>query len=216
MVKGVNDKVLLFVILLMAIAGGGGYSLYEYATPEIDKKTKELQSVKSYVDAKYKEVAKMKEEFVLLQSQLRAFKELEARGFFNDQDRADALKSFADLVDRVGILKAVPDYASGTLINSTQAEDADQILIKSHGKVDLETIEDVDAYSLIKYMQEKYPGSVDITSFYMERLGPLSAATLRDIGGGNPKPLLKGTFEFDWRTMTAKTGIKPQVPKGAK
>ncbi|MBL8639994.1 MAG: hypothetical protein JNK24_06530 [Alphaproteobacteria bacterium] len=216
MVKGVNDKIIIFIIVLMALAGGSGYGLYTYILPEVEKKSTELQGVKGYVDQKYQEVAKMKEEFVLLQSQLRDFKELEANGFFNNQDRADAVANFSKLVDRVGILKAVPDYASGALINNQQAEDAAQVLIKSHGKVDIEAIEDVDIYTLLKFMQERYPGSVDITKFSVERMGPLTAATLRDIGGGHPKPLLKGSFEFDWRTMTAKTDIKPQVPAGAK
>ena len=158
---------------------------------------------------KYEEVAKMKEEFVLLQSQLRDFKDLEARGFFNNQNRSEAEENFAKLSARVGILKAGLSYKPGEIVSNKQADDAKQMVIKSHGKVDIESLDDVDVYTLLKFMQERYPGSIDITKLELERQQVLNAALLRKIGGGDPVPLIKGSFEFDWRTMTSKDDANP-------
>lgn len=210
MVKGLSSKIVFFILFLLALGGGGGYAVYEYLIPERERSERELADMKAAVQAKYDEVAKMKEEFVLLQSQLRDFKDLEARGFFDNQDRAEAIENFSKLSGRVGILKAKLAYESGEVVPNQQADDAKQMVVKSHGKVDLESLDDVDAYTLVKFMQEKYPGSVDVTAFKLERTETLDAAMLRKIGGGDPTPLVKGSFEFDWRTMMPRDTATPQ------
>ena len=152
----------------------------------------------------------MKEEFILLQSQLRDFKDLEARGFFNNQNRSEAEENFSKLNNRVGILKASLSYKPGEIVANKMAEDARQIVIRSHGDVEVESLDDVDVYTLLKYMQERYPGSIDVTKLELERVEILNAAMLRKIGGGDPVPLIKGKFEFDWRTMTANDELSAQ------
>lgn len=203
MVKGLSNRIVYFVLLLLLIVGGGGYALYDYLIPAREQLDRQLSSTRSAVDSKYHEVVKMKEEFVLLQSQLRTFKELEARGFFDNQDRAAAVENFTKLVDRVGLLKAKINFASGEVIPNDLAKQAKQILIKSHGTVEVESLDDVDVYTLLKYMQERYPGSVDITKMRLERTETMNAAILRQIGSGNPLAMVRGNFEFDWRTMTS-------------
>lgn len=209
MVRGLSNKVVIFILVLLMLAGGGGYSVYEYLIPVREQSERELSVLKAQIQAKYEEVAKMKEEFVLLQSQLRDFKDLEARGFFNNQNRSEAEENFSKLSARVGILKAGLSYKPGEIVNNKQADDAKQMVIKSHGKVDIESLDDVDVYTLLKFLQERYPGSIDITKLELERQQVLNAALLRKIGGGDPVPLIKGTFEFDWRTMTSKDDANP-------
>lgn len=210
MVKGLSNKVVLFIVVLLAIGGGSAYLVYDYLIPAREKGERELSEVKAAVQQKYDEVAKMKEEFVLLQSQLRDFKDLEARGFFNNQDRAEALDNFSKLSARVGILKAKLQYASGEIVPNTMADDAKQVVVKSHGKVEIESLDDVDVYTLVKFMQERYPGSIDITKLELKRTGNLDAESLRDIGSGKPLSLVKGILEYDWRTMTARDTATPQ------
>lgn len=210
MVKGLSNKVVYFILVLLLIVGGGGYAVYEYLIPDREKLERELQGTKSEVNAKYQEVAKMKEEFVLLQSQLRTFKDLEARGFFDNQDRSSALDNFSKLVNRVGILKAKISFAGGEIVPNELADQAKQIVVRSHAKVDVESLDDVDVYTLLKFLQERYPGSVDVTYMKLERTETLNAAMLRQIGSGTPVPLVKGAFEFDWRTMTSRDTTTPQ------
>ncbi len=209
MVRGLSNKIVIFILVLLALAGGGGYSVYEYLIPAREQSESELAGLKAQIQAKYEEVAKMKEEFVLLQSQLRDFKDLEARGFFNNQNRSEAEENFAKLNARVGILKATLTYQPGAIVNNKQADAAKQMVIKSQGKVEIESLDDVDVYTLLKFMQERYPGSIDITKLELERVQVLNAALLRKIGGGDPVPLIKGEFEFDWRTMTSKDDANP-------
>lgn len=209
MVKGLSNKVVYFILALLAFAGGGGYLVYDYVIPEREQVERQLATTKSAVQAKYDEVARMKEEFVLLQSQLRTFKDLEARGFFNDQDRATAIENFSKLSTRVGILKAKLKFDAGAIVPNDMADLASQIVVKSRGTVDIESLDDVDVYSLVKFMQERFPGSVDITKVSLERAETLNAAMLRQIGSGKPVPMIKGDFEFDWRTMTSNNSTAP-------
>ncbi|HNQ92119.1 MAG TPA: hypothetical protein PKI93_04235 [Alphaproteobacteria bacterium] len=210
MVRGLSNKVIYFILLMILLIGGGGYVVYEYLIPNRESIENELQSTRSEVSAKYNEVQKMKEEFVLLQSQLRTFKELEARGFFDNQDRAAAVDNFTKLVNRVGILLAKVNFESGEIVKNDLADQAKQVVIKSHGKVELQSLDDVDVYTLMKYMQERFPGSVDVTSLKLERTETLNAAVLRQIGSGTPLALVKGSFEFDWRTMTSRDTVAPE------
>ncbi len=210
MVKGLSNKVVFFILFLLFVGGGGGYLVYDYLMPVREKSERELAATKAAIKAKYQEVAKMKEEFILLQSQLRDFKDLEARGFFGDQDRALATEDFSKLVDRTGILQANLKFEAGKVVPNKMADDAKQIVIKSHGKIDIESLDDVDVYTLLKYMQERYPGGVDVTKVTLDRTETLSADMLRQIGGGTPVPLVKGSIEFDWRTMTSRDVAAPQ------
>ena len=202
MVKGLSNRIVYFVLSLLLLVGGGGYALSEYLIPAREQLDAELSATQSAVDAKFGEVINMKGEFVLLQSQLRTFKELEARGFFDNQDRSVAVDNFTKLVDRAGLLKAKVSFASGQVIPNDLVKQANHILVKSHGSVEVQSLDDVDVYTLVKYMQERFPGSIDITSLKLERTETMNAAVLRQIGSGNPLALVKGNFEFDWRTMT--------------
>ncbi|OIN87410.1 MAG: hypothetical protein AUJ12_01345 [Alphaproteobacteria bacterium CG1_02_46_17] len=210
MVKGLSNKIVFFILFLLFVGGAGGYLVYEYLMPAREGAERELSATKAAIDAKYQEVAKMKEEFILLQSQLRDFKNLEARGFFGDQDRAQATENFSKLVDRTGLLQANLKYEAGKVVVNKMAEDAKQIVIKSRGQINIESLDDVDVYTLLKYMQERYPGSVDVTKVTLERTETLNADMLRQIGGGTPVPLVKGVIEFDWRTMTSRDVTAPQ------
>lgn len=202
MIKGLSNSIVYFILFLLVLVGGSGYLIYDYLVPMREQADQELSNTKAAVQAKYNEVAKMKEEFILLQSQLRDFKELEARGFFDDQNRAKASDAFNKLADRVGILKASVSFASGDVVANDLATLAKQMVIKSHGVVDVESLDDVDVYTLLKYMQEKYPGNIDVTSLKLERDGVFDINMIRSIGRGDPVPMVKGSFEFDWRTMT--------------
>lgn len=59
------------------------------------------------------------------------------------------------LSTRVGILKAKLKFDAGAVVPNDMADLANQIVVKSRGTVDIDSLDDVDVYSLIKFMQNR-------------------------------------------------------------
>jgi len=209
MFKVLGSKRVWFIFGLSVVLGMAAYAYYDWLLPAHEKSTQELQASKSAVDQKYAEVVKMKEEYVLLQSQLRSYKELEAKGFFNDQDRSSGIDKLDRLSNYAGLLKANLKIGSGQIINDPSAQLANQIILKSPVKINVNSIDDVDVYSFIKFIQEKFPGRVDVTAISMERIEIFEMNILRKIGGGDTTPLVKASIDFDWLTMSPKDVAAP-------
>lgn len=209
MLKVLGSKRLVFIFLLLAALGIVAYAYYDFIVPAHEKSIQELATSKAAVAQKYEEVARLKEEYVLLQSQLRSYKELEARGFFNDQDRAAAVDNLDKLSKYAGLLKASLKFGSGILVQDAGADLAGQVILKSPVTVEAKSIDDVDVYSFIKFIEEKFPGRVDIASFSLNRMEIFDTTILRKIGSGSPTPLVDAKLSFDWLTMAPKDVVAP-------
>lgn len=209
MLKVLGTRKIVFMVLLLGVnlAIGAGY--YYWLLPFREQVTRDLDATRAAVEAKYQEVAKMKEEYILLQSQLRAFKELELRGFFNDQDRSNGIEHLGKLSNYAGLLKAKLKFGRGELVADPLADAAGQVVLKSPVTIDVSAFDDVDVYSFIKFIEEKFPGKVDVTSVKLKRTEIFNEAMLRKIGGGSPTPLVEAQLNFDWLTMASKNVVAP-------
>ena len=209
MLKILGSKRVIFLAILAALIAGVGGAYYYVLVPAHEQSTQDLQTTKAAVDQKYADVSRMKEEYVLLQSQLRAFKELEARGFFNDQDRSPAIDSLEKLSDYAGLLKANLKFGAGELIKDPKTDLAKQVVLKSPVVVSIQSVDDVDVYTFIKFIEEKFPGSIDISSLKLERKDMFKMDVLKTIGGTTPSPLVEAELHFDWFTMTPENSVVP-------
>ncbi|HAJ89561.1 MAG TPA: hypothetical protein DCM27_00885 [Rhodospirillaceae bacterium] len=209
MLKVLGSKRLIFICLILAVLGIVAYAYYDFLVPAHEKSTQELETSKAAVRQKYAEVARLKEEYVLLQSQLRTYKELEARGFFNDQNRSAAVDKLDKLSKYAGLLKANLKFGSGQLVQDAGAELAGQVILKSPVTVEVKSIDDVDVYSFLKFIEEKFPGRVDVASLSLNRMEIFDTAILRKIGSGTPTPLVEAKISFDWLTMAPKNVVAP-------
>ncbi len=209
MFKALGSKKVTFMVLLLLVNAGIGSAWYYWLLPAREQVTNELQSTQTAVEARYQEVAKMKEEYVLLQSQLRSFKELELKGFFNDQDRSNGIDQLGKLSNVAGLLKAKLKFGVGQLVSDPLADQANQVVLKSPVTVDVSALDDVDVYSFVKFIEEKFPGRVDISSFKLKRSEIFNEAMLRKIGGGDSTPLVQSQISFDWLTMAPKNVVAP-------
>lgn len=209
MLKVLGSKRLTFICLMVAALAIIGYAYYDFIIPAHEQSTQELETSKAAVTQKYQDVARLKEEYVLLQSQLRSYKELEARGFFNDQDRAAAVDNLDKLSKYAQLLKANLKFGAGATVKDEGADLAGQVVLKSPVDVDVKSIDDVDVYSFIKFVEEKFPGRIDITSFSLNRMEIFDTTILRKIGAGSPTPLVDAKISFDWLTMAPKNVVAP-------
>jgi len=209
MLKVLGSKRLTFICLMVAALAIIGYAYYDFIIPAHEQSTQELETSKAAVTQKYQDVARLKEEYVLLQSQLRSYKELEARGFFNDQDRSAAVDNLDKLSKYAQLLKANLKFGAGVTVKDEGADLAGQVVLKSPVDVEVKSIDDVDVYSFIKFVEEKFPGRIDITSFSLNRMEIFDTTILRKIGSGSPTPLVDAKISFDWLTMAPKNVVAP-------
>lgn len=207
MIKILGTKVVVFILVLIALNAGLGYGVYNYLMPMRAQKEQDLSALQAETQARYQEVAKLKEEFVSLQRQLRDFKELEAQGYFSNQNRVDAQSSFNNLRLLAGLLKTKYEISSGERIDDPAAVEANHVILRSPVRLDIESLDDVDVYTFVKALEEKFPGSVDITAFKLDRDELITAPLLRKIGSGTPVKLVSAKVEFDWRTMADKNRL---------
>ena len=204
MIKILGPKVVIMILLLAIFNALAGYAVYTYLMPLRIQKEAELEALKAETAARYAEVAKLKEEFVSLQNQLREFKSLEAQGYFSNQNRVDAQSSFNTLRELAGLLNTRYSISVGERIEDPAAIAANHVVLKSAVKLQIESLDDVDVYTFVKALEEKFPGSVDITKFELHRDQNITAPLLRQIGSGQPVKLVSSEVEFDWRTMADK------------
>ena len=209
MLKVLGSKRLTFICLMVAAVVMIGYAYYNFIIPAHEQSTQELATSRAAVTQKYQEVARLKEEYVLLQSQLRSYKELEARGFFNDQYRDTAIEKLDKLSIYAQLLKANLKFEKGVIVKDSGAELAGQVILKSPVEVQIKSMDDVDVYSFIKFIEEKFPGRVDVTSLSLDRMEIFDAAILRKIGAGSATPLVDAKLSFDWITMAPKDVVAP-------
>ncbi len=207
MFKVLGPKVLISLLLMALLTGGTGYGLYEYLIPMRAEKDQELSALKSSIDARRREVAQLKEEYILLKEQLEAFTQLGLQGFFNNQNRVEAQESFDRLRELAGLLNTRYSILSGVLIDDPKASEANYVLLKSPVSLDISSLDDVDVYTFIKALQERFPGNVDIVSVDMMRKLTITAPLLREIGSGDPVKMVEAKISFDWRTMAPKDNL---------
>ncbi|MFA7275790.1 MAG: hypothetical protein WC043_03195 [Pseudobdellovibrionaceae bacterium] len=209
MLKVLGVKIVAFLAFLVISNAGIVAAWYYLLTPYEEDIGRQLQATKSEVESKRLEVAKMKEEFVLLQAQLKTFKQIEHDGFFNDQDRYYAGEKMDKLSGYAGLLNASVKFGQGEQVDDPLVSNSGSIILNSPVTVEIKSIDDVDIYSFIKFLQEKFPGKVAVKSFKLERKETLNAAMYRKIGGGDPTELVHSDLSFDWLTMPSKDKLQP-------
>lgn len=209
MLKVLGTKKMTFIVMLLLVSAGIGAGWYYWLLPERELVTQQLQTTQGEVETRRQEVAKMKEEFVLLQSQLKAFKSLEGQGFFNEQDRSAAIEKLEKLSNYAGLLRAKLEFDKGELVIDPLADAAGYAVLRTPVKIITSSIDDVDVYSFVKFIEEKFPGKTDISLVKLNRSEMFNEAILRKIGSGDVFPLIGAEINFDWYTMANKNVVTP-------
>ena len=201
-----RNRVILLVMLVFFNAAMA-FGLYEFLTPERLKAQGILTSARAQLEERRAEIQRLKEEYALLQSQIRYFKEIENRGFFNDQNRVAARESFEKLREISGVLKAKYNIKAGQLTEDARADEAGYVILQSPINVELDSTDDVDVYSFLKLIQEYFPGKVGVVSMEIERVENVNSQLLNDMSNGEPVPVVKSKIDFQWKTMASRKAL---------
>lgn len=201
-----RNRVILLVVLAFFNAAMA-FGLYQLLAPERIKSEGALSSARSQLEERRSEIQRLKEEYALLQSQIRHFKELESRGFFNDQNRVSARESFEKLRELSGVLKAKYNIKAGELTEDPRADDAGYVILESPISVELDSTDDVDVFSFLKLIQDYFPGKVDIVEMQIQRAENVNSDLLEKMSDGDPVPVVKSRLDFQWRTMASRKAL---------
>ncbi|PZP53331.1 MAG: hypothetical protein DI586_11160 [Micavibrio aeruginosavorus] len=215
MLEILGRRRLIVLVGLIVLAASSAYVLYEYLIPEKVKAESVLSSAKSALQQKRIEIQKLKEEYALLQTQLRDFKNIEAKGFFNDQGRVEAQENFEKLRTVSGVINAKYSIKTGQLKEDARANEAGYVILTSPIQVELDSIEDTDVYSFIKLVQERYPGKIDISKMSITKPDRLTSSKLREIYRGKPVPLIKSYLDIEWKTMASRQSLSPDTTQAS-
>lgn len=213
--KGIlGPRQILTILVLVALNAVVGLLTYGYLVPSKTETEAVVAQTQSETEARRSEVLKLQNEFAQLEKDVTRYKELEARGFFSDQNRVLA----KDMMDRMqqmsGLLKAKYIISSGEVVGDPAIAESGYSIINSPIDVEIEALDDMDVYSFLALLKKSFPGSVTVTDIEVSREVDLTQPLLRQIGSGVPFALVKSKVKFNWRTITQGNAPDPNATAG--
>lgn len=208
MLQILGIKRVLFLILLVAANAGFAASVYLYVLPQNEKIAGDLRSVKGQISIKRAEVDRLQNEFIQIQQQKSRYEALQAAGFMSDQNRLVARRRIMNIQQYTRVSRAAYDISSASVIKDDALGKAGYVILSSPVKIDLESLDDLDLYNFIYWMNNAFPGHTAIKSVKLERTQDINETTLRAVGTGASTALVKGTASFVWRTVVPETEVQ--------
>lgn len=184
----------------------------QFLTPAREMADNKYNSVKSALETKRADITKLKKEYVLLQNQVNQFKDIEAIGFFNDQNRVLAQETFEKFRETSGVLKANYTVSAGEEVKDERADSVNHTVLKSPINIEIESIDDTDFLNFIKLVLEQFPGRSNLESLQLNKSVELTQTSIKDIGAGKPVALIKGSVKYNWLSMMKKESETPASP----
>lgn len=208
MIKVLGVKRLAGILILLALNAVVAAAVFMYFIPNKQKVERDLRSTKANVASKRAEITRIKDEFTRINKQKLLFEDLQTLGFFGDQDRFATQRRIEAINELTDVLNARYEIREAKTEENDMTKKAGQLILDTPISINVEALDDVDFYKFIYWVEYGFSGHTNITSLSMERVTDVNDATLRMVGSENPKPMIKGSFEFDWRTLIPKEDME--------
>lgn len=163
---------------------------------------RELRTINSETQKLKRETAKLKEDTEELLESLATFENLLDKGFINNQNRVTVRDSFNLMASVTQLINADYSVSIAEELKNTLLTKAEHNLLKSTVNVQVSAIDDVKIYKFLYLIANKYPGIANIKSVNVDKTSEVTADALRSMNSENPNPLVSGTVEFDWISVT--------------
>ncbi len=200
MVSILGVKRIVFIAILVALNVGGGFG-YKYMNDTITVKERQLNGLKRKVRDRFNEVKKVREQFEALRGQVADYIRLEKNDFFVEQDREVLRDIFFDAQKKSQVLRAKYDVSPYKTQSSPFITQPSLKWVNSTVNIKIEALDDIDVFSFIELVQQKFPGYVQFQSINLKKNATLSADTLKDIGSGSPVSLVNAEVSFLWHAV---------------
>lgn len=198
---------LLTLAGILAVLSGSSYLLFRPQTQSLEN---ELQAARSEVATKRTEVDKMQMDFNLYQQEKDLYERLGRTGFFSAQNRVVAREKFNAIQKLSKVISTQYEVKSATILTDRTPPESEFVVMESPITLSLDAIDDLDIYRFIYYLNYGFAGHITIDSLLMTRDKKVDLEALKQIGTGNPQPLVTAKMELRWRTMAKKDSIAPQ------
>ena len=205
-----RSRVILLTVLVLLTAIFGGLWLQVLA-PARENVERNLSTANSALEAKREDIRKLKKEYILLQNQISSYEKVKQLGFFNDQNRVLAQETLDDFRATSGVLKANYNVMAGEEVTDERATAINYMVIKSPVDIAIESIDDGDFYNFLKLVLEQFPGRSNLEKLTIEKKDALTQDVLKDIGSGEPVPLIRGVIKYNWFSMSKKETALPDA-----
>ncbi len=204
MIGVLGFKRIMIVAFLVALNALLAAALYLYLVPELTSTERVVRTEKAAESTVRTDIANIQAEFDQLETQQEAYDDLRADGFFSNQSRRDAQIVFTEAKQYSDVTEANVSVRSGTVIEDENAAKADQVLLESPITINFTSVDDIDIYEYIHYLEQVFPGYLSVEGFSLNRNANISDTMLRAIATGASPPLVGGSIELTWRTMVSR------------
>lgn len=213
---GILGKKRIFILaVLIGLNVAMAAALYTYLLPEGTRLERVVRSLKTEVASTYADTERLRQEREQIQLQKTRFENLEAAGFFSDQNRVLARTKIEGLQRYTGILSASYNFSPAKIEENPLLAEVGHTVIASPATLTLTAMDDVDVLKFIYWLENGFPGHVSIDRVQLNRVMDINDVTLRAIGSGTETALVKAIVGFKWRTMIPDSGLQSSGPGGA-
>ena len=195
----------LFAVFLMACL----LYIYKITGPNLEKEKRKLNGVNSEISRMTNDIDDLSKGLAQFQKQKEAFYNVQNFGFFDDQNRVNATQLIKAMQKESRLLSAVYSISPARIVADKRASDSEHDLLSTDIKFSIEAIEDADVYKFIYLLNYGFPGQININSLSISREEKITQPLLRQIGIGQPSPIIKADLEVSWQSMVP-AGRLPQ------
>ena len=203
---------LLSLALLNAALAGAVYFLM---IPHNENLQTQLNQVKGQVSTARAETDRLRNEFDEIQKQKEQFEKLGLTGFFTAQDRVLARDRFEAIQKYSRVILASYDIQPATVERSDDLTAAGQVMLSTPVSVEVDALDDKDFYNFMYLIENAFNGYASINTLEIKRVREIDDIALREIGSGMPTVMIKGKFDFDWKTMVPENRIQDVIQQQA-
>jgi len=199
---------IILICLLLVLNAAAVFFLTQYIVVEKERAEVTLQSVNGEISNLRSEIAKLWEEFTELRAQLKEFRILEAKKFFNDQSRVLARDYLDYLSRRNELTKMRYDIRQASIGVTPETMEADYRIVKSPISIDIEAYHDLDVVAFMKMIMETFPGIIHIDGISMERSSDIDGTTLVAMQKGETRTFVRSKLDLSWYTMISQAEVQ--------
>ena len=211
MMKSIGLSRLFIILLLASFTLFCLFYSYKVGGPNIKKEKRSLAVVNNDISKMTSDMDKLSQGLTQFEGQKQAFSNVQRFGFFDDQDRVKARQLIEAMQEESRLLSAVYSLGPAESLNEPRATDAGYDLLNTNIGFTIEAVEDIDVYKFIYLLNYGFPGQISIKSLSMSRDEEITQPLLRQIGTGQPTPLIRAELEVFWKSMVPEGQFNPDA-----
>ncbi|HPF78370.1 MAG TPA: hypothetical protein PLF01_03660 [Alphaproteobacteria bacterium] len=194
------QKFLALVLLAALMVLLAVYWVYSLG-PDIKVKERQWAMNKAEVARMTEDIDKLIKGIEQFAQQKDEFERIQKFGFFDPQNRPEARERLNSIQKESRVLSAKFTIKSAETEPNEKAKDAGYKILNTDIDFSLEALDDLDIYNFIYLMNYGFPGQISIQDINIARNSEITQPVLRQVGLGEPVPLVVAVVRLNWRTM---------------